>query len=517
MNPDNKGLLPTLQLSLEMTNVLADLERTGIKIDPKVLDDIEQEYLIEYNELAERLQRMAEEAMGDTPINLASADDRSALFYSRRVKNKKSWAAIFNLGSELRGSTRRPKSRTKFKKAEFTRIVRDETEILYKTVARRCEFCKGTGTFVPPRKDGSLGKAVRICKECNREGVIYTNTNEVAGFKIIPRDAWDTASAGFKTDHTTLGDRLEDLTGDARVFAEAYSRYNALRTYLSTFVEGLKTNKDENDIVHPDFMQCVTATGRLSSRNPNFQNMPRGSTFAIRRAMVSRFEGGNIMEADYAQLEFRVAGFLANDPQAYHDVEAKTDVHSVTASVIGCSRQEAKAHTFKPLYGGTTGTPEQQRYYRLFKDKYAGVADWQEDLQKQAVTKGIVKLPSGREYAFPGTKWTEWGTATNRTAICNYPVQGFATGDLLPIALVRLWRGIKEHGLKSLICNTVHDSIVVDVYPGEEEVATQLVAEAMLSLPEECEKRYGVTYDMPIGIEIKMGPNWSDTHVVYEI
>ena len=510
-------LVSTLKLSLQMTEVLAHLERTGIKIDPVVLSEIEKEYRDEMNALEVKLQRMAEDAMGDTPVNLNSADDRSMLFYSRRVINKRQWANTFNLGSELRGSTRKPKQRMKYDKKEFARIVKDNTEIMHKTIASCCLTCGGAGRKKAVKKDGTEGRAVRICKACGGDGVIYAKTKEIAGFKIIPRDSWDTASAGFKTDRETLEERLNELSGDAREFAESYSRYNALRTYLSTFVEGLKNNRDGNDIVHPDFMQCVTATGRLSSRNPNFQNMPRGSTFAIRKAMVSRFEGGQILEADYAQLEFRVAGYLANDPQAYHDVEAKTDVHTVTAEIIGCSRQDAKAHTFKPLYGGTTGTPDQQRYYRAFKEKYAGVTDWHEQLQKQAVTKGVVSLPSGREYAFPGTKWTQYGTATNRTSICNYPVQGFATGDLLPIALVYLYNSMKNKELKSVICNTVHDSIVLDVFPGEEDTVTDLVAEAMLSLPDECQRRYGISYDMPIGLEIKMGPNWLDTKTVYEV
>jgi DNA polymerase I-like protein with 3'-5' exonuclease and polymerase domains len=508
-------LIPSLKLSLEMTNVLADLERTGIKIDTAKLNEIEAEYKAEYDQLGLKLTKMAESAMGDTPVNLASADDRSMLFYSRKVNDKNKWADIFNLGSELRGSTRKQKQRPKIGRKEFARHVKDNTTIVYKTRASRCMSCNGEGRYRVTKKDGTLGKAMRICKDCEGKGVIYENTNEVAGFKIIPRDAWDTAAAGFRTDHGTLGERLTELSGEAREFAEAYSRYNALRTYLSTFVEGLKNNKDENDIVHPDFMQCVTATGRLSSRNPNFQNMPRGSTFAIRKAIVSRFEGGNILEADYSQLEFRVAGFLANDPQAYYDVENKTDVHSVTAEIIGCSRQDAKAHTFKPLYGGTTGTPDQQRYYREFKNKYAAVREWHDRLQAEAVEKGYITLPSGRQYAFPGVKWTEWGTATQRTAICNYPVQGFATADLLPIALVYLSKSMKTKELKSLICNTVHDSIVLDVFPGEEDTVTELVAEAMMSLPEEAQRRYGIHYDMPVGLEIKMGPNWSDTHVVY--
>ena len=498
-----------------MTEVLSSLERTGIKIDPIVLAEIEKEYRDEMNALEVKLQRMAEDAMGDTPVNLNSADDRSMLFYSRKVVDKKRWASIFNLGSELRGATRKPKQRTKMTKNLFGMYVKDETKILHKTVASRCTACKGAGRKRVIKKDGTEGKAVRICKACAGDGVIYAKTKQIAGFKIIPRDAWDTAAAGFKTDHETLRERMDELSGDAREFAESYSRYNALRTYLSTFVEGLKNNRDANDIVHPDFMQCVTATGRLSSRNPNFQNMPRGSTFAIRKAMVSRFDGGKILEADYGQLEFRVAGFLANDPQVYHDVESKTDVHSVTAEIIGCSRQDAKAHTFKPLYGGTTGTPDQQRYYRTFKEKYAGVTAWHDKLQSDAVEKGFITLPSGRQYAFPGTTWTEWGTATNRTSICNYPVQGFATGDLLPIALVKLHKSMKSKDLKSVICNTVHDSIVLDVFPGEEDTCTTLVVEAMMSLPEECRRRYGIEYDMPISVECKMRSNWLDTEVVY--
>ena len=115
-----------------------------------------------------------------------------------------------------------------------------------------------------------------------------------------------------------------------------------LRTYLSTFVEGMENNVDENNFIHPEFMQCITATGRLSSRNPNFQNMPRGSTFRIRKVVESRFEGGSIIEGDYSQLEFRVAGFLANDSQIYKDVEDGVDVHAYTASVIGCDNRLLK-------------------------------------------------------------------------------------------------------------------------------------------------------------------------------
>lgn len=493
-----------------MTNVLSRIESNGLKINRATLDQIEEQYMDEMSMLENKLNRLAKNAMGDTPINLASPDDKSVLLYSRKVKDKALWSMTFNLGHEMRGNTIKPKMKTRMKNKDFVRYVRQMTDIVYKTVGRQCETCRGSGRVTPLKKDGSAGRAKRICKTCIGKGVVYTSTGEVAGFKLIPRTTRDTASAGFKTDKVTLEDRLSELEGDAREFCEAYVRYNALRTYLSTFVEGMKNNVDENDFIHPEFMQCVTATGRLSSRNPNFQNMPRGSTFAIRKVVESRFEGGKILEGDYSQLEFRVAGFLAKDSNVYADVIKGTDVHSYTASIIGCSRQEAKAHTFKPLYGGVSGTRNQQAYYQKFKEKYEQVSEWHKELEKQAVSTKIIKLPSGREYSFPDARWTEWGSATNRTAICNYPVQGFATADLLPIALVKLDELMRKLEMKSVICNTVHDSIVLDVHPSEEQQCIKVLSEAMLCLPSETKRRYGIEYDMPVGIELKIGKNWLD-------
>ena len=493
-----------------MTNVLSRIESNGLKINRATLDQIEEQYMDEMSMLENKLNRLAKNAMGDTPINLASPDDKSVLLYSRKVKDKALWSMTFNLGHEMRGNTIKPKMKTRMKNKDFVRYVRQMTDIVYKTVGRQCETCRGSGRVTPLKKDGSAGRAKRICKTCIGKGVVYTSTGEVAGFKLIPRTTHDTASAGFKTDKVTLEDRLSELEGDAREFCEAYVRYNALRTYLSTFVEGMKNNVDENDFIHPEFMQCVTATGRLSSRNPNFQNMPRGSTFAIRKVVESRFEGGKILEGDYSQLEFRVAGFLAKDSNVYADVIKGTDVHSYTASIIGCSRQEAKAHTFKPLYGGVSGTRSQQAYYQKFKEKYEQVSEWHKELEKQAVSTKIIKLPSGREYSFPDARWTEWGSATNRTAICNYPVQGFATADLLPIALVKLDELMRKLEMKSVICNTVHDSIVLDVHPSEEQQCIKVLSEAMLCLPNETKRRYGIEYDMPVGIELKIGKNWLD-------
>ena len=102
------------------------------------------------------------------------------------------------------------------------------------------------------------------------------------------------------------------------------------------------------------------------------------------------------------------------------------------------------------------------------------------------------------------------GGASHATAIKNYPVQGFATADLLPLALINFRKILVDKGMKSVICNTVHDSIVLDVFPDEEKEAIEILTESMLSIKNEAQKRYGIEYDMPIGIELKMGKDWLD-------
>jgi len=192
---------------------------------------------------------------------------------------------------------------------------------------------------------------------------------KLAGFDQRPRSVYDVSDSGFKTDRITLNKIAGEAEGEFKDFIDSILRHNAISTYLNTFVEGLQNFTNANGLLHPKFMQAVTATGRLSSRDPNFQNQPRGNTFPIRKVIQSRFDGGQILEVDFAQLEFRTAVFLAQDKQGMEDIKNNIDVHKFTADIIGVSRQDAKAHTFKPLYGGTTGTDAEKKYYKTFAEK----------------------------------------------------------------------------------------------------------------------------------------------------
>ena len=502
-----------------MTRVLTDIELSGIKIDTAALKELKDRYSSRIEELLEVLNVAAKKAMGDTPINLDSPADRSLLFYSRKVTDKKRWASLFNIGTTIneRGS-RKQKKRTEFKRADFSRAYQSNTIQVYKTTASKCTLCDGFGKTSKRKKDGTYSKVRYICKKCSGCGIIYTNDLETAGFSLKPLTALDCTAHGFKTDSTTLNNYLtSDINSTSKAYIRAYCEYSSIKTYLRTFVEGIERAVTKKDFIHPNFMQCVTATGRLSSRSPNFQNMPRASTFPVRKTIISRWPDGFILEGDYKQLEFRVAGFLSDDSTVYKEVEEGFDVHNFTAEMMGVTRQEAKAHTFKPLYGGVSGTDKQRNYYRAFKRKYAGITHWHDALAEEAIARKKITLPSGREYLFPNVRRTRWGGVTSGTSIKNYPVQGFATADLLPIALVYTSKLLQENEMQSVICNTVHDSIVLDVHPEEKDLAIDILSKSMLSLFDECKKRYNISYSMPIGIELKIGKNWLDLETILEL
>ena len=148
------------------------------------------------------------------------------------------------------------------------------------------------------------------------------------------------------------------------------------------------------------------------------------------------------MEADFAQLEFRAAAFLSQDGVAIEEVSTGFDVHSYTAKVISeagqpTTRQDAKAHTFAPLYGATGfgRTPEEAAYYEHFTEKYQGIGLWHTRLAKEAMNTRKITTPSGREFAFPDVVRNARGRVSNFTQIKNYPVQSFATADIVPVAL----------------------------------------------------------------------------------
>ncbi len=504
--PKNKGLLMTVKMMNEFLVVLSDMERNGININLDELNQVEKEYRAEFAYLKQKIDKIVYKQMGDTKINLSSPEQLSWLIYSAKPKDKKEWAKIFNVGIDK--NTGKNKKRPQYSRIQFRNLVKDNTETIHKTVASQCMTCHGKGVIKKIKKDGSPFKNYSKCSDCDGDGYIYSSIAKVAGFRQRPRNVYDIAESGFRTDKLTLNKIAAEAEGEFKEFIDAIVRHNAVDTYLNTFVEGLKNFTNERGFLHPKFMQAITATGRLSSRDPNFQNQPRGKTFPIRKVVTSRFQDGKMMEIDFAQLEFRTAVYLAQDKQGMEDIKNKIDVHQYTADIIGVSRQDAKAHTFKPLYGGVTGTEDEKRYYSKFLEKYKDIKTWHEKLQSEAIRFKQISLPTGRQYAFPYAERTPWGGSTYGTQIKNYPVQGFATADIVPLACINIYKLMQEKKVKSLLINTVHDSIVADVYPGEEDVMSEIFKRGTADVIPALKQYYKIDFNVPLDTELKIGYDW---------
>ena len=509
----NHSLVAIRDLMCEFCDVLTDIERAGMAIDIDVLNKVDEDYEKEQGYLQMYLNTTVSKLVGDTPINLSSPEQLSQVVYSYKLKDKKTWREVMNIGVDARG---KPKRRPKMMDSGFVKCVDECFVPTYKTQAVKCPHCFGKGGYWKIKKDGTRFKNMTKCDHCNGTGFQYKELSEMAGLQVTPTVALASAG-GFKTDKNTLVE-LEKTQRNPEVkkFLNSLIRLSAIDTYRSSFIEGIKKGIREGDtILHANFNQCITATGRLSSSNPNLQNMPKGKLFPVRKAFVSRFEGGELLEVDYSQLEFRVAGILAKDERIKQEVREGFDVHAYTAKVLTdngepTERGAAKASTFRPLYGGSQGTFAQRVYFQEFFGKYEGVFNWHKTLQSEAIENEIVTTATGRQFAFPNVYRTKQGNASAKTQIVNYPVQSVATAEIVPLGVILLHKQLKERGLKSLVINTVHDSVIVDCHPDEIEEVKQIAPTCLIKAQDEAEKRFGLEKFIPLEVEMSIGKNWME-------
>lgn len=505
-----KSIKPILRLTNEFLPVAVDMARSGIKIDIPKLLLIEKNYRKELAEIQTKLLIKIKEVMGATPINVDSPEQLSHVFYSRKILDKQSWAQLFNIGTEMKNGVSKKKHAPTMTSRKLFSILQTETAPLKKTKAFKCEDCHGSGYTTPLKKDGSVGKARRICKACQKEGVIYQELDEEAGFGIYPPGARFATSGGFATSSDAIEIILKDpsTTEEARNFLSLIERRNAISMYLSTFIEGIQKYLHAG-YLNMEYNQYVTATGRLSSR---FHNLPKGKTFPIKEAFISRFEGGKIVNIDFAQLEFRVAATLANDAQAIQDILNKIDVHTNTMNALcdagePTDRDGAKSRTFKPLYGGSTGTDAEKIYYEWFLNRYSGIETWQTSLGDQALTRKYTQSPSGRIYAFPYTKMQGNGRVSGFTQIANYQVQGFGF-DIVMACIVELAAVLK--GMRAIPIMTIHDSVVLDVHPDELQKVLILAKNTLDNVKEIVHNKFNYELKVPLAYDISIGSSWGN-------
>ena len=498
-------LMDTVILTNKVCVTLARTHRNGFKVDETKLESVRKEFETEKLEIEKRLSSQVRNLMGDMPINLNSPEQMSWVIYSRKPKDKAMWGNEFT---------------PHMANDDFKRAVRENSDIVYKTKAVMCKICNGTGKIRKVRKNGTPYANTNNCSYCNTQGYIFNPTTSLAGLKFnAPNAKWISAN-GFGVSKGNL-DVLQGMANragmkEASSFLQDLKRLSALDTYLSSFVEGIKTHVKSDGMLHVRLLQHRTSTGRFSGADPNMQNMPRGGTFPVKKVFVSRWEGGKILEADFAQLEFRTAAYLSQDKVAINEIKTGFDVHAYTANVITKSgqpttRQDAKAHTFAPLYGATGfgRTKAEAKYYQDFTKKYKGDASWHSRLAKEALEKRSITTPSGREFSFPDVQRRMNGSVSNFTQIKNYPVQSFATADIVPLVLTHIEDRLKL--LQSCIVNTVHDSIVIDVHPDEINKVIFILKSINEDMNSIINQQFRIDFNVPLLLEAKIGDNWLDT------
>ena len=325
-----------------------------------------------------------------------------------------------------------------------------------------------------------------------------------------------------KTARSTDADVLEELA-ELHPLPSAILELRAAQKLKSTYVDALPRQLDPHDRrVHTRFNQAVAATGRLSSSEPNLQNIPirTDEGRAIREAFVAP-PGHVILSADYSQIELRVLAHLSEDPELSSAFIEDVDVHVKTASAIfgvpeaAVTREQrgrAKTVNFAVIYGQAERAlarnldieeAEAKRYIAAFFSRYDGVARYLDELVTEARRTGSVRTMMGRRREVPDIHARNWSQrfAAERIAR-NTPIQGTAA-DILKVAMIRIDRGLREQGLATRMILTVHDELVFEVPEAEIDRARALVRTTMQNAAE---------LRVPLLVEDGVGPTWGSAH-----
>lgn len=308
--------------------------------------------------------------------------------------------------------------------------------------------------------------------------------------------------------YTTDADSLEKLSHIP--LAGLLLKYREVTKLLSTYIKPLQEVADEHDRIHTSYAPD-TATGRISSRNPNLQNIPvrteRGQ--AVRRAFIAS-PGHQLVAADYSQIELRVAADLSADPGLIAAFKEHADFHEATAQRMGVDRRTAKVINFSILYGkGAFGlsqdlgisVPEAKQYLETYFATFPKLRSYLDEQIRLASTQGYVETKFGRRRSFPelaGNAPYIRKEAAKREAM-NLPIQGTAA-DIMKLAMVALAPGLKNlPGVQLML--TVHDELVLDVPDAQVTAASTLLKEVMES---------AVQLAVPVEVDVKLGSNWRD-------
>ena len=324
-----------------------------------------------------------------------------------------------------------------------------------------------------------------------------------------------------KTGWSTNADVLDKLRAKHPIVDEVlqYRTYTKLK---STYADGLLKVIDDDGRIRSSFQMTVTDTGRLSSREPNLQNIPiRKEEGAQIRKMFVAAPGNVLIDADYSQIELRLLAHISGDENMIAAFRSGEDIHAVTASqVFGVPladvtkqmRSHAKAVNFGIVYGisawslaqdiGVTNS-EAKAYMEAYLAKYHGVRDYQKQIVELAKETGYVSTLYGRRRALPELKNSNFAVRSfgERVAL-NMPIQGTAA-DVIKLAMVRVHARLKAENLAAKLILQVHDELIVECPEAEAEQVKRILTEEMQNAAQ---------FSVPLVAEANSGKSWAEAH-----
>ncbi len=381
------------------------------------------------------------------------------------------------------------------------------------------------GVHVDRKALGEYGKMLqaRILED---EQVIYTlagrefniNSTQQLG-KLLFEDMGIPPVKKTKTGYSTSAEVLEKLRGQAPI-VDAILDYRQLTKLKSTYVDGLTKVIADDGRIHTSFQNTVTATGRLSSTEPNLQNIPVRTELGAKLRYMLVAEPGNVLvDADYSQIELRVLAHMADDPTMQAAFVSGEDIHTATAAqvfhlspaeVTHELRRRAKAVNFGIVYGispfslsqdiGVSVT-EAKTYMEAYFATFPGVRAYMDKVVADAKEQGYVSTLYGRRRWLPELKSSNFNLRSfgERVAL-NMPIQGTAA-DLMKLAMLRVDAALKREGLKGKLVLQVHDELIVECPEAEAETVKTLLAREMVGVAD---------LKVPLVADANIGKNWAE-------
>ena len=333
-------------------------------------------------------------------------------------------------------------------------------------------------------------------------------------FEELKLPVYKKNKSGYSTDVEVL-EKLKDK----HPIIEKILDYRQLVKLNSTYAQGLMSHINEKTgKIHTRFHQTVTATGRLSSTEPNLQNIPTRTDLGKKIRKVFKAEKGKILiDSDYSQIELRVLAHISNDEIMIKAFNENQDIHTICASQIfnvpiekvsKQLRSRAKAVNFGIVYGiSDFGLSEQtgidikeaKKYIEQYLEKYSGIKKYMDNIAEQAKIKGYTETMFGRRRYIPEIKSNNYMVRKfGERAAMNTPIQGTAA-DIMKIAMIKVYNRIKAENLKSNIILQIHDELLVEAPLEEEEEMKKILQEEMES---------AAKLSIPLKVEIERGNSW---------